>query len=161
MKASRMSHGGSRKRPAPGASPLGHDKLRDSRNNGQYSMAPPEYPQQVTSNGLPQYSDPANNYGNSNLASTLFHSNMSSNMPSSTLENQIARRQPDNQIVPVMNYNNTDYPSGPDYGAISQSTEDGWPAAKYDDLDQKALIAKREAQAKRKQIPPFIQKLSR
>jgi heat shock transcription factor len=28
-------------------------------------------------------------------------------------------------------------------------------------LEQRALIAKREAQAKRKQIPPFVQKLSR
>lgn len=30
-----------------------------------------------------------------------------------------------------------------------------------DDLDQKALAAQRDAQAKRKQIPPFVQKLSR
>jgi heat shock transcription factor len=28
-------------------------------------------------------------------------------------------------------------------------------------LEQKAQVAKREAQAKRKQIPPFVQKLSR
>ncbi|KAF2004407.1 hypothetical protein P154DRAFT_42660 [Amniculicola lignicola CBS 123094] len=30
-----------------------------------------------------------------------------------------------------------------------------------EELEQKALIAKKEAQAKRKQIPPFVQKLSR
>jgi heat shock transcription factor len=30
-----------------------------------------------------------------------------------------------------------------------------------EDLEQKALAAKREAQSKRKQIPPFVQKLSR
>ena len=30
-----------------------------------------------------------------------------------------------------------------------------------DDLDQRAELAKRETQAKRKQIPPFVQKLSR
>jgi heat shock transcription factor len=28
-------------------------------------------------------------------------------------------------------------------------------------LEEKATVAKREAQAKRKQIPPFVQKLSR
>ena len=35
-----------------------------------------------------------------------------------------------------------------------------WPV-QYDDLDQRAEVAKKESQAKRKQIPPFIQKLSR
>ncbi len=37
---------------------------------------------------------------------------------------------------------------------------DGWINAD-EDLEQKALIAKRDAQAKRKPIPPFVQKLSR
>ena len=37
---------------------------------------------------------------------------------------------------------------------------DDWQTS-YDDLDQRAEIAKREVQAKRKHIPPFIQKLSR
>lgn len=29
------------------------------------------------------------------------------------------------------------------------------------ELEQRALLAKKDAQAKRKQIPPFVQKLSR
>ena len=159
MKASRMSQGSSRKRPAPGASPLGHEKLRDIKDV-QYSMAPPEFTQQTPSNTLPNYEDPTN-YGTANLTSYLHNSNMPNNLPASPLGNQVVRRQPDNQIVPMMSYNNSDYPLGTDYGGLQQSTEDGWPAAQYDDLDQKALIAKRDAQAKRKQIPPFIQKLSR
>ena len=159
MKASRMSQGSSRKRPAPGASPLGHEKLRDIKDV-QYSMAPPEFTQQTPSNTLPNYEDPTN-YGTANLTSYLHNSNMPNNLPASSLGNQVVRRQPDNQIVPMMSYNNSDYPLGTDYGGLQQSTEDGWPAAQYDDLDQKALIAKRDAQAKRKQIPPFIQKLSR
>ena len=159
MKASRMSQGSSRKRPAPGASPLGHEKLRDIKDV-QYSMAPPEFTQQTPSNTLPNYEDPTN-YGTANLTSYLHNSNMPNNLPASPLGNQVVRRQPDNQIDPMMSYNNSDYPLGTDYGGLQQSTEDGWPAAQYDDLDQKALIAKRDAQAKRKQIPPFIQKLSR
>lgn len=43
---------------------------------------------------------------------------------------------------------------------LQQLNETGW-RNEGDDLDQKALVAKRDAQAKRKQIPPFVQKLSR
>ena len=154
-----MSQGGSRKRPAPGASPLGHEKLQDMKDV-QYSMAQPEYTQQTPSNTLPTYEDPTN-YSTANLASYLQNSNIPNSLPASPLGNQVVRRQPDNQIVPMMSYNNSDYPLGADYGGLQQSAEEGWPAAQYDDLDQKALIAKRDAQAKRKQIPPFIQKLSR
>ena len=127
----------------------------------QYSMAPPEFTQQTSSNTLPNYEDPSNNYSTANLTSYLHNSNIPNDLPASPLGNQVVRRQPDNQIVPMMSYNNSDYPLGSDYGGLQQSTEDAWPAAQYDDLDQKALVAKRDAQAKRKQIPPFIQKLSR
>jgi heat shock transcription factor, other eukaryote len=37
---------------------------------------------------------------------------------------------------------------------------DGW-GENLAELEQRALAAKREAQAKRKQIPPFVQKLRR
>ena len=42
-------------------------------------------------------------------------------------------------------------------------TPSGWEGNDGDEpeLERQALIAKRDAQAKRKQIPPFIQKLSR
>lgn len=40
------------------------------------------------------------------------------------------------------------------------STGEGWGES-ISDLEQRALVAKREAQAKRKQIPPFVQKLRR
>ena len=38
---------------------------------------------------------------------------------------------------------------------------DGDWADGIDDLEQKAQVAKKEALAKKKQIPPFVQKLSR
>ena len=151
-----MRQGGSRKRPAPGASPLGSEKLQDIKNSTQYPMARQEFQQQTLSNGVsPNYPGPPNNYG----ASNFYNGNMPTNMPASPRGNQIVRRQPDNQVVPMMSYNN-DYPIAPEYANIPPPAEDGWPA-QYDDLDQKALIAKRDAQSKRKQIPPFIQKLSR
>lgn len=40
--------------------------------------------------------------------------------------------------------------------------ENNWAGdEQYDDLDQRAIVAQRDAQSKRKQIPPFVQKLSR
>ena len=157
MKAGRMRQGGLRKRPAPGSSPLGHEKLRDLKNNTSYPMARPEFQQQASSDGVPpNYPDSPNNYG----ASNIYNGSMPANAPASPLGNQIVRRQPDNQIVPMMNYSNNEHPLAPDYGSIPPPAEDGW-LSQYDDLDQKALLAKRDAQSKRKQIPPFIQKLSR
>lgn len=44
--------------------------------------------------------------------------------------------------------------------APESSGGDGWGES-LAELEQRALVAKREAQAKRKQIPPFVQKLRR
>jgi heat shock transcription factor, other eukaryote len=41
-----------------------------------------------------------------------------------------------------------------------QNTENAW-GDDIEELERQAQIAKREAQAKRKQIPPFVQKLNR
>ena len=75
--------------------------------------------------------------------------------PNST---QLVRRNPNQQLA-TRNRN-----SWPDSGSGLQPSP-----APYDqlddederDLEQRALVAKREAQARRKQIPPFVQKLSR
>ena len=45
-------------------------------------------------------------------------------------------------------------------GSLHQPSEASW-MNDDDDLEQRAMVAKRESQAKRKQIPPFVQKLSR
>jgi heat shock transcription factor, other eukaryote len=49
------------------------------------------------------------------------------------------------------------------WDAFASGQQGGWDHVEEEDeeLEQKAMIAKREAQAKRKQIPPFVQKLSR
>ena len=68
---------------------------------------------------------------------------------------------PDNQMDMVKYHNNSamsGFPSVPGYEV--QAPPQGYPSQE-DDLDQQALRAKRDAEAKRKQIPPFVQKLSR
>lgn len=48
------------------------------------------------------------------------------------------------------------------WGAFSPDPGGAWEGADDDEeLERKAVIAKKEAQSKRKQIPPFVQKLSR
>jgi heat shock transcription factor len=70
---------------------------------------------------------------------------------------QLVRRHPNQQLVSRGNgwqeMNNT----------TSQPGQGAWEAMEEgdEDLEQRALDAKKEAQAKRKQIPPFVQKLSR
>lgn len=49
----------------------------------------------------------------------------------------------------------------PDGTAGPPSAGDGAWADDIQELEQKAQVAKRDAQAKRKQIPPFVQKLNR
>ena len=65
------------------------------------------------------------------------------------------------QIVPRASYNDTTNETWP---VVQDSTVqppvDSW-MDEHDDLNRRAEIAKRETQAKRKQIPPFVQKLSR
>jgi heat shock transcription factor, other eukaryote len=70
---------------------------------------------------------------------------------------QLVRRHPNQQLVSRGNnwqdLNNSSVQPG----------QGAWEAMDEgeDDLEQRALVAKKEAQAKRKQIPPFVQKLSR
>jgi len=75
--------------------------------------------------------------------------------------NQVARR-PASQLVPRgKSYNDAapiqwiDPASGP-----GQSGDSAW-SDDIEDLERRAQVAKKDSQAKRKQIPPFVQKLSR
>jgi heat shock transcription factor len=70
---------------------------------------------------------------------------------------QLVRRHPNQQLVSRGNaWQDLNNPA-------SQPGQGAWEAMDEgeDDLEQRALVAKKEAQAKRKQIPPFVQKLSR
>lgn len=72
--------------------------------------------------------------------------------------NQLVRRHPNQQLVSRGNngwHDTSDSAGGPGQSAW-EAMDEG-----EEDLEQRALVAKKEAQAKRKQIPPFVQKLSR
>lgn len=69
-------------------------------------------------------------------------------------QGQLVRRNPNQQLAPAPRRGQWDgYPS-PTQQWENMADDD-------EELEQKAAIAKKDAQAKRKQIPPFVQKLSR
>lgn len=76
------------------------------------------------------------------------------NEASDIISGQLVRRNPNQQLAPAPRRGQWDgYPSpAPQWENIADDDEE---------LEQKAAVAKKDAQAKRKQIPPFVQKLSR
>ena len=74
--------------------------------------------------------------------------------------NQLARRPVSQHVAARGQYNGGGNEVWTVDDTSQQPSEESW---NNDDavLAQKAMIAKREAQAKRKSIPPFVQKLSR
>ncbi|KAF2999448.1 stress-responsive transcription factor hsf1 [Curvularia kusanoi] len=103
------------------------------------------------------FNDPAlfDNYGANTMASghnrviSLDGLNDASDMSSG----QLVRRNPNQQLAPAPRRGQWDgYPS-PTQQWENMADDD-------EELEQKAAIAKKDAQAKRKSIPPFVQKLS-
>lgn len=81
---------------------------------------------------------------------------------------QVTRRANNRQLVPTAPRPGFDASTGlwnqfPEEGVDQQIANDG--EMEEDDnvelLEERAAVAKRDAQSKRKQIPPFVQKLSR
>jgi len=73
--------------------------------------------------------------------------------------NQLARR-PANQVIPRDRGHADSSDNQWTEQSDGQRPEGAW-GDNLDDLRQRAQVAKREAQSKRKQIPPFVQKLAR
>lgn len=70
--------------------------------------------------------------------------------------NQLVRRNTNQQVART--------PQRNQWSSFANPSDRVWEDMEHEeeqDLDQKAAIAKKDAQAKRKQIPPFVQKLSR
>ncbi|PHH88862.1 hypothetical protein CDD83_6962 [Cordyceps sp. RAO-2017] len=89
--------------------------------------------------------------------------------PSPASSNSLARRPANQALVPTnprTSYDSSVEPwtgYGDDNGALLQQTNGGEGLVEQDNvemLEEMAQKAKREAQSKRKQIPPFVQKLS-
>jgi heat shock transcription factor, other eukaryote len=147
------SQGMSRKRPAPGANPT-------------------PYPQQVqqpamfNTNAVPQLSDDQflqwgqsaqepSAYQDASVYGTNSNNYNANNQSPS---NQLTRRPPMSQVVTRPRF---DGPSTQPWAEEPNSaTVSAW-ADDIQELERKAQVAKKDAQAKRKQIPPFVQKLNR
>jgi heat shock transcription factor len=102
-----------------------------------------------------------NNYGGNSMTQAPY------DQPIPATSTQLARRPVNRQLIPTgqrQPYDNTGDPWGqfgdesildPQNAGVMEETDS------IEALEEKATAAKREAQAKRKQIPPFVQKLSR
>jgi heat shock transcription factor len=153
------SQGVTRKRPAPGTTPTVHPQLSPISNypaanpgaqlsNDQFLQWGQNPPNVIT----PPYTDA----GSYNVAP--YTTNQDVPGATVTASNQLARRQLPNQLVNRgRSYEQT--PSAYSDHSSGAGEHGGWGES-LDELYRRALVAKREAQAKRKQIPPFVQKLS-
>jgi len=108
-----------------------------------------------------QYSD--QNIYDANLYNSGINGNVggdageSANPPMAGRSSQLVRRNPNQQLT---TRGRPGWPD-PNNNLQPQTTWEHFEEEDERDLEQRALAAKRDAQAKRKQIPPFVQKLSR
>ncbi|KAJ5146554.1 uncharacterized protein N7515_001118 [Penicillium bovifimosum] len=152
------SQGVTRKRPAPGTVP-------PPQMNPVPNFAPAGDPASQLSNDQflqwgqnpPANAVNASAFSDASYKSAGFAPDVSA--PAATPSNQLARRQA-NQVVS----RNRGYEHPPasyvENGGNNGSGEGGAWSESLEELYSRALTAKRDAQAKRKQIPPFVQKLS-
>jgi len=157
-----MEQTNSRKRPAPGASPLAQQVI---------PVAPQQYPYQpftdntdFTNFNFPtdqNFSDPSA-FDSNNFAYSLntaqqpqYGAPQYASTASTAPSTDLVRRSQNQQLMRPANGQQEQQWNGT--GTV------GSPAEEEDeqDLDNKVAMAKKDAQGKRKQIPPFVQKLSR
>ena len=160
-----------RKRPAPGTSPM-VQQPNAPQSNYQYQQQPLDNTNDFSnfdfSNAFPtdqNYSDPANfdpnafSYSLNTQQPQTFGGNNFAPTPST----ELVRRSRNQQVLP----------QGQAQGQASGQRQDAWGGGGYagnmngsvededeQDLDARVALAKKDAQGKRKQIPPFVQKLS-
>ena len=157
----------SRKRPAPGTSPLVHPQIPPVAN------FPTPDSEHLSNDQFLQWGHnvpPNLNTVDPNAP----HYQALPHQPHAAMQNmqgpnQLTRRAGSNQLVgrnraheggiPVVD---PDVEGGGRGGTPSRASESADPHGETEEqLHERALAAKKEAQAKRKQIPPFVQKLSR
>lgn len=158
-----MSQAGSRKRPAPGTSPafIQAAQLPTTLNMNSPQMSNEQILQWGHENGAhptSNYPDPSANFG----AYLYNGSTPAAQGTSPEPSNQLTRRPMNQRVVARGNYSNGDQEAWPGYASsvAPQVRQEGW-TEEDERLEARALAAKRDAQAKRKMIPPFVQKLSR
>ena len=138
-----------RKRPAPGASPLSQTQSPVSASFQQ--VQPQEWQPQFPANSP----FPAN-YSTQNQSAP--QAPAISQPQAGTAANQLAKRNANQPVTTMPEYVGNQQWEMTDR-TNNQISGNGW--GQPDDLDRQALLAKEEAERRRKQIPPFVQKLSR
>ncbi|KAJ5182417.1 hypothetical protein N7492_000033 [Penicillium capsulatum] len=158
------SQGMTRKRPAPGSAPAAQTQLGASSNYGQSnpgSQLSNDQFLQWGQNPSANVINPASFADPSTFSQAGYPAAADPSAPNATASNQLTRRQQaSNQLVS----RNRGYEQAPaiytDQNVTAGPGESGAWGESLEELYQRALTAKRESQAKRKQIPPFVQKLS-
>lgn len=155
------SQGFSRKRPAPGSDPVSYPSQMQNPapafNDAQGQTLSNDQFLQWGQTGQPAPGPSFNDNSYAMNANAYPQSNPQSVPPPS---NQLTRRpmaQLTSRMVPPNQDDNTWVDTSNGGG---NPTDAAW-ADDIAELEAKAQVAKREAQAKRKQIPPFVQKLNR
>lgn len=108
-------------------------------------------------NGVAGYPDPTGNF-----SPNLYNGMAQPQEKTTQTSNQLTRRTTNQQLVTRAGFSSTNNEAWPAFveGVTQQPGDEAW-MNDDEELERKALIAKRDAQAKRKPIPPFVQKLSR
>ncbi|KFY68514.1 hypothetical protein V498_10620, partial [Pseudogymnoascus sp. VKM F-4517 (FW-2822)] len=158
----------SRKRPAPGASPVPNLAMQ----NQPFPPPPPPQQQEAANEQYMRWNQAATDnavFPDMNFGMAPYGTNGVSNAPFQQAvpaqSTQLARRPVNQQLVPTASRTQFDNPN--EWGLTAEDMFD--PNAQMgghaendsiERLEERAQVAKREAQAKRKQIPPFVQKLN-
>ena len=147
----------SRKRPAPGTTPASFQQQMQPAANGYGGGLGP----QLSDDQFLQWGQTAQPTNAFNDASTF--SSSANNFGGNSVQpsNQLARRAVNLPVNRGRAYNDSNDLQWVDpANGNAQQLDSAW-ADDLDELEQKAQVVKKEAQAKRKQIPPFVQKLNR
>jgi heat shock transcription factor len=155
-----------KKRSAPGSSPaMQAAQMPQSYTAPTHQVSNQEYARYNQNADNQVFQDPStynlNAYGGNGIQQGQY--DISNPQPNQLPSTQLARRPHNRQLVPtVQPYDSTvDRWLGDE---LMQDPQQGSGMEESDNievLEEKAALAKRDAQSKRKQIPPFVQKLSR
>lgn len=97
-----------------------------------------------------------------NTSLTAFTNTNTPNPPPTNSSNQLVRRDANHQLATRTPQRNPQWPSfnNTDHHLAENRVFENMDEDDDQDIDTRAAMAKKDAQAKRKQIPPFVQKLS-
>lgn len=144
-----------RKRPAPGAAPV----VPPMGPVPNYSTNPGN---QLSNDQFLQWGQNPTNMVNASYPDTTYNPGAiqpTQDITASIPPGQVARRQP-SQMVRNRPYDQQVAPY-PENTAVANNSQPGASEESLEELYKRAYAAKKDSQAKRKQIPPFVQKLSR